>query len=312
MNDVIINLLKISEETARAFTQEELELAYIAIGKLRMRFANKIQSEDYYLSYSGGKDSHLLLWFIKDYLHDTQIEIVSVNTFREHNDIRKRLYENCDIVLTPTMKMSEINAQYGMPCFTKTQDEHIHRYNKGLRSKSLMERVARIPRENGYISSFALNKIASELLLNDNLHKVSCKCCDFTKKQPLKNYEQKTHRCAILGVRSAESLQRKAKYKTCLSKNGKFSPIYDFTDCMVDVLYRLYDIEIPSIYYFVDRTGCIGCPYGKKNSVLEGLGQATVAQVKYALDSFGESYKVKGWYGEIVNILRQKENQVQW
>ena len=34
---------------------------------LKTKF-NKINSSDYYLSYSGGKDSHLLLWFIKEYL----------------------------------------------------------------------------------------------------------------------------------------------------------------------------------------------------------------------------------------------------
>ena len=41
----------------------------------------KIDKSKYYLSYSGGKDSHFLYWFIKEYLHDDEIEIVSVNTY---------------------------------------------------------------------------------------------------------------------------------------------------------------------------------------------------------------------------------------
>ena len=39
----------------------------------------KINPKEYYLSYSGGKDSHLLYWFIKEWLHDTDIEIVSLD-----------------------------------------------------------------------------------------------------------------------------------------------------------------------------------------------------------------------------------------
>lgn len=35
----------------------------------------KIDKSKYYLSYSGGKDSHFLYWFIKEYLHDDEIEI---------------------------------------------------------------------------------------------------------------------------------------------------------------------------------------------------------------------------------------------
>ena len=33
---------------------------------LKTKF-NKINPKEYYLSYSGGKDSHLLYWFIKEY-----------------------------------------------------------------------------------------------------------------------------------------------------------------------------------------------------------------------------------------------------
>ena len=36
----------------------------------------KIDKKQYYLSYSGGRDSHFLYWFIKEWLHDEEIEIV--------------------------------------------------------------------------------------------------------------------------------------------------------------------------------------------------------------------------------------------
>ena len=87
---------------------------------LKTKF-DKINPEEYYLSYSGGKDSHLLYWFIKNYLKDNKIKIVGINTYMEHEEIRKRIYNNCDIVLLPTMKPFDIKAKYGIPCSTQTE-----------------------------------------------------------------------------------------------------------------------------------------------------------------------------------------------
>ena len=47
------------------------------------RFRTKIDPKDYYLSYSGGKDSHFLLWFIKEFMKEDDIVIVGVNTGME-------------------------------------------------------------------------------------------------------------------------------------------------------------------------------------------------------------------------------------
>ena len=47
---------------------------------LKTKF-NKIDPTKYYLSYSGGKDSHLLYWFIKLYAPEfNQIKVVGINT----------------------------------------------------------------------------------------------------------------------------------------------------------------------------------------------------------------------------------------
>ena len=37
----------------------------------------KINPEQYALSYSGGKDSHLLYWFIKEYMKEDKIKIMN-------------------------------------------------------------------------------------------------------------------------------------------------------------------------------------------------------------------------------------------
>ena len=109
---------------------------------LKSRF-DKIKPNTYYLSYSGGKDSHFLYWFIKEYLKRDDIKIVGINTYMEHHEILKRIRENSDIVLMPKLKPFEIKERYGSPCFSKTQDDYIDRYQRGSRSPSIMQRIER-------------------------------------------------------------------------------------------------------------------------------------------------------------------------
>lgn len=169
---------------------------------LKTKF-RKINPDEYYLSYSGGKDSHLLYWFIKEYAPEFKdIKVVGINTYMEHEQIRKRIYDNCDIVLLPKLKPFEIKEKYGIPCFTKIQDEMIDRYQVGKRTPSTMQFI--MGTKNGGHTMFRLSKKAKELLLADKLHKISAKCCDFLKKQPAKEYQKKTNTKAILGVRGGE------------------------------------------------------------------------------------------------------------
>ena len=81
------------------------------LSTLKERF-KLIDSTKYYLSYSGGKDSHFLYWFIKEYLRDNDIEIVSVNTLMEHQEILARINKNADRILYPSMKPTEIKEKY--------------------------------------------------------------------------------------------------------------------------------------------------------------------------------------------------------
>ncbi len=267
--------------------------------KLMQRFNEKIDFDKYYLSYSGGKDSHLLYWFIKEVLQDSKIKIVGINTYMEHHQIRDRILKNCDIVLYPSLKPFQIKEKYGIPCFSKMQDDFIDRYQRGSRCKSIMTRIEGktfIGRDGKeHTSSYHLNKKARELLLSGELHRVSPKCCTYLKKKPAHDFEQKTGLKAILGVRGNESFMRKSKYQTCLNKNGKFTPLWDLTDEMENEIYKRYNIEIPSVYEHITRTGCMGCPYGSYSHDTEKeLELINDTQRKFVCEYFKESYKVLG------------------
>lgn len=253
--------------------------------------------ENYYLSYSGGKDSHFLYWFIKEYLHDDKIEIVGINTYMEHPQILKRMRENCDVLLYPKMKPFEIKEKYGSPCFSKWQDEMIHRYQNGSRRPYLIERITGIHKDTGeqVQGRFKLNKKAKEMVLNGTLHKISPKCCEYLKKKTIHEYEKQTGKKAILGVRSSESALREVQYKSCFTKNGKFTPLYNLTDEMMDAIYKQYNIEIPEIYNHIGRTGCMGCPYGSwKGDTEKELRLINKNQRKFLGEYFKESYEVLG------------------
>lgn len=265
---------------------DEIEF-YLKDLESRFKYLNR---KKYYLSYSGGKDSHFLYWFIKEYLKDDQIEIVAVNTYMEHTAISKRMYDNADTILLPKFKPFEIKEKYGSPCFSKQQDEYIRRYQGGSRAKSTLDRV--LAREE---SMHNISKKAREYVLSGSAHKISLYCCKYLKKEPLKEYEKTSCKKAILGVRGNESLTRKHQYKTCFTKDKKFTPLHDLSDELLENIYKKYRIEIPEIYNYIDRTGCMGCPYGSyKGYTKKELDLLSEQQRKFVIEYFKESYVVLG------------------
>lgn len=259
---------------------------------LKSRF-DKLKPNKYYLSYSGGKDSHFLFWFIKKYLKRDDIKIIGINTYMEHPEIRNRIYTNCDVVLMPKLKPFEIKKKYGIPCFTKQQDEFIRRYQNGSRTKNTMNFIL------GINPMFKLNKMARKLLLENKLHKISPDCCKYLKKLTVRSFEKETGLRPILGVRGAEGMTRKSKYTSCFTKDKKFTPIWDLSNELEDKIYKKYDIEIPNVYNYVRRTGCMGCPYSKKSinnidNIKKELSVIKGNQLKFVFEYFKESYEILG------------------
>lgn len=256
---------------------------------LKTKF-QKIRPEDYYLSYSGGKDSHFLYWFIKEYAKIEGIVIVGFNTYMEHPEILKRIKDNSDVIRTPKLKPHEIKMKYGSPTFGKWADEMIERYQKGNRTKNTVEAITG---ENRTV--YKISKKAKDILLSGDLHKVSNKCCKILKKDVAREYEKQTGKKAILGVRREESNIRNQQYQSCFTKDRIFTPIHDLSDDILEKIIKLYDIEVPEIYKHISRTGCMGCPYGRYSGNLEKeLKLMEPARLNYINDLFGESYKVIG------------------
>ena len=252
---------------------------------LKSRF-DKIKPNTYYLSYSGGKDSHFLYWFIKEYLHRDDIKIVGINTYMEHPEIRDRILKNSDIVLRPILKPFEIKEKYGIPCFSKEQDFYIYYYQNALRkgkkpSKTIQQKI-----DGTY-------EKARDYVKSGKAHKITHLCCYYLKKKPAHDFEKETGLKPILGVRGGESTLRKQQYKSCFTKDKKFTPLHDLSDELLDKIYKKYNIEIPKVYDYVCRTGCMGCPYGSyKHDTEKELELISDNQKKFVCELFKESYDI--------------------
>lgn len=262
---------------------------------LKSKF-DKIKPNTYYLSYSGGKDSHFLYWFIKEYLKRDDIKIVGINTYMEHHEILQRILKNSDIVLIPKMKPFEIKEKYGIPCFSKEQDFFIYYYQNALRkgkepSKTIMQKIM-----GTYDKGFSgISKKAREYILSGKAHKITHLCCHFLKKEPARRFERETGLKPILGIREGESNLRKRQYKSCFTKDGKFTPIHDLSDELLDKIYKKYNIEIPKVYNHICRTGCMGCPYGSyKHDTEKELELINENQKIFVKELFKESYEILG------------------
>ena len=247
---------------------------------LKSKF-DKIKPNTYYLSYSGGKDSHFLYWFIKEYLKRDDIKIVGTNTYMEHHEILQRILKNSDIVLYPKLKPFDIKEKYGIPCFSKEQDFYIYYYQNALRkgkqpSKTIQQKI-----DGKYDKGFSgISKKAREYVKSNDAHKITHLCCYYLRKQ---------------------------QYKSCFTKNKKFIPIYDLSDELLDKIYEKYNIEIPEVYNHICRTGCMGCPYGSyKHDTEKELKLLNENQLKFVCKYFKESYEVLGI--KIDDILNEGDN----
>ena len=281
---------------------------------LKSKFS-KIDPNKYYLAYSGGRDSHFLLWFIREYLKETRIPAVFSNTGMELPEIRNRALANTDVVLRPALRHAEIKEKYGIPLNTKASDEWVYEYQKrkrkGISDEDMPGTVKynamrqidanENGRKTGRLSFTAVNKKTCAAMMRGELHKVSNLCCMYLKKKPGNAYMKERGRKPIMGIMGTESFRRKAKYTSCFTSDGKFTPLWDLTEELRDEIEREFDIPVPDVYRYVPQTGCAGCPYGQhgkhpfKKTDIE-LSLCGEGQRKFILDYFKESYEFKNYH----------------
>lgn len=220
-----------------------------------------------YISFSGGKDSTVLLWLARRIYPD--IKAVFCNTGNEYPDIvqfvRKLKNEGANIeIIYPEMKPKEVIATYGFPLISKEVSEKIW-YAKN-RPDSVRAQYALGSKPNRY---FCIPQKYMYLL--NEPYEVHSMCCQKLKKDPFHKYEKETGLFPILGTMASESKMRETRYLLAGSCNtfndnnggGKSHPLSIWTEQDIWDCIEKYNIPIAEIYHKgANRTGCVFCNFG--------------------------------------------------
>lgn len=164
-----------------------------------------------YVSFSGGKDSTVLLDLCR--IINKDIKAVFCNTGNEYPDIvrfvRKMRDEkgyNIDII-RPQITPKEVVENFGFPLISKETSEIIDCLRNSPNS-------VKAKRARGEIEcSWKSCKIPLkyEFLINETFN-ISAKCCYYLKKKPLHKYQRENGLYPILGTMASESQQRRSTY----------------------------------------------------------------------------------------------------
>ena len=236
-----------------------------------------------YLSFSGGKDSTVILALIKMCeeiytIPRNAIPIVFCNTGLELGAtidfvkwVSQNYYGNVQII-RPNESFNKVINEHGKPIKSKMKSEFLSRYQKGIRSKNTIKNLF------GSKDEVIKTKIANKdmhLLHDDFDIKVSNKCCDILKKKPFAEYN-KIHdvkgyligeRMAEGGARSLNAQKRMNEGgKACTKTKGKYVvklPIIDWTNEDVEQFIKEYNVPLSKAYteQGYERTGCFLCPF---------------------------------------------------
>lgn len=214
-----------------------------------------------YVSFSGGKDSTVLLHLVRQIYPD--VPAVFSDTGLEYPEIRDFVKTIDNVVwVKPKKNFKQIIEEYGYPVISKEQSQYIYEYNK---TKSEYIKQYRFYGKNNTNTG----KISEKWkFLITAPFPISHQCCYWLKKQPTAIFEKKTKLKAFLGILADESNMRKLTYVKygCNSYETKRQisrPLSIFLENDVWDYINTNKISYAKIYNKGEkRTGCMFCMFG--------------------------------------------------
>jgi 3'-phosphoadenosine 5'-phosphosulfate sulfotransferase (PAPS reductase)/FAD synthetase len=234
-------------------------------------------SGNVYVSFSGGKDSTVLLHLVRSMYKD--VEAVFCDTGLEYPELKEfvKSVENVTVI-RPKLNFREVISKYGYPVISKEVSEKIYR----LRHYNVSDKVRQkylYGDEQGRMNMIPLKW---QKLINSNFE-VSDHCCRVMKKAPFKSYERISGNKPIIGTMASESIRRTQTYlhagcNSFEAKKQKSAPLSFWTENDIFKYIRNNSLKIASVYGAIykekvsdtfnykttgcSRTGCIFCCFG--------------------------------------------------
>lgn len=261
----------------------------------------KYGEENFYLSFSGGKDSTVVHHLLDMALPENRIPRVFSNTgieFKAIVDFVKSLNDDRMIIIPPQKNVRETLDKVGYPFKSKTYSNWVRIYQKHAdridpyfkmveENKSLLNDIDWIhslpvnvkyviksfygvrerERESYTDSKKVVPNILKYQFSKDFTMKISDQCCMEFKEKPLAQWQKENKKpIKILGLMREEGGRRNRV--DCIIKKGNkvavFSPLAKVSKEWEDWFVKTYDIRLCELYYppyNFERTGCKGCPY---------------------------------------------------
>lgn len=225
--------------------------------------------ENFYLSFSGGKDSTVVHHLLDMALPNNSIPRVFINTGIEYLDVvnfvkdleqKDQRFE----IVKPSKPIKQTLEKYGYPFKSK---EHAKKVDQWQRHHILTKYINKYLDTNTK-SLYKCPNILRYQFTDEYKLKTSHMCCQKLKKEPMKVWAKDNKKSvSITGIRSDEGGER-ANIKGCAifskGKLKKFHPLLVVSDEWEDWYIKKYNIELCLLYYEpynFKRTGCKGCPF---------------------------------------------------
>ena len=252
-----------TKDDLRYFQAMPLE---IKLGMTRNRireWVNRYGVNGVYVSFSGGKDSTVLLHIVREMYPD--IEAVFVNTGLEFPEIQSfvKTFDNVTI-LHPKMRFDEVIKKYGYPMISKEVSNTVYYARKnphGTRGQKLRGELQKC------VGPSQFNCEKYEPLLRVDFS-ISDKCCDIMKKQPCFEHEKRTNKKPIIGQLAEESRKRTTAWlqtgcNAFEAKRPQSNPMAFWTEQDVLQYIKQNNIPIASVYGNIIEIGTDGEQYDK-------------------------------------------------
>ena len=274
--------------------------------KLRIREWYEHYNGEVYISFSGGKDSTVLLDIVRNMYPD--VEAVFSNTGLEFPEIVKfvKTFDNVTII-KPEKTFKRVIEEKGYPVISKSVSNCVRLARKNIEEGKDTLRVRQM---KGLEKGSKFNKSKWQFLL-DAPFKISDECCNELKKKPMKKYEKESGKKPFIATMAEEGQQREAAYlKTGCNafNNGRSQPMGFWTE--QDVLQYIFEnkLKICSVYGDVveesdmlgnkyyrttgeKRSGCIFCMFGchleESPNRFERLKYTHPTQYRYCMEKLG-------------------------
>lgn len=228
--------------------------------------------ENFYISFSGGKDSTVLSALVDMAIPGNKIPRVYANTGIELNMIRDfviKLAENDNRIeiIKPSIPIKQMLEEEGYPFKSKQHSKWHERYKRIGRSDGVKQYLGERTDKKPWGSRNSCPKCLKYQFADDFPLKLSDKCCVNLKEKPLTRFSKENGKpYGINGIMRDEGGRRSRG--VCLLFDGStlklFQPLIAVTKEWEEWFIETYNIEICDIYkppYNFKRTGCKGCPF---------------------------------------------------